>query len=127
MHRIGAFELGDRGVTEAEFRSGLPYTVQGRRGAGLQDPAQHRAVQVTGRRGQRRLPAGGARPAGPSGLVMISSSPYEIRSAGQAARQDSFVPSRLNDWAGSRSASDMVRYGAHVPAGSDTVVRARIA
>jgi hypothetical protein len=31
-----------------------------------------------------------------------------MRAAGQAAQQDSFVTSRLNDWAASRSASDMV-------------------
>jgi hypothetical protein len=37
------------------------------------------------------------------------------------------VTSRLNDWAASRSASDMVRYGAYVSARPDTVIPARIA
>ena len=44
-----------------------------------------------------------------------------------AAQHDSLVTSRLNDWAASRSASDMVRYGAHVSAGPDTVIPVRIA
>ena len=44
-----------------------------------------------------------------------------------SAQHDSLVTSRLNDWAASRSASDMVRYGAHVSAGPGTVIPARIA
>jgi hypothetical protein len=55
VDQVGSLEVGDRRVTESEFSGGLPQPVQGRRGAGVQEPAQHGAVQVAQRRRQRRL------------------------------------------------------------------------
>jgi hypothetical protein len=63
VDKVGGLQVGHRGVAEAQARGGAGDPAGGRRVSGLQEPAQHRPVQLTQRPGQRCLAAGAAYPA----------------------------------------------------------------
>jgi hypothetical protein len=63
VDEVGGLQFSQRGVREAQARGGAGDPAGGWRVSGLQEPAQHRPVQLAQRPGQRCLAAGAADPA----------------------------------------------------------------